>query len=222
MMKLKLQNGLKRLDRQVLLVILDGVGYTPKGAEFGNAVSGARLPVLNSLWDHSPTIHIRAHGTAVGMPSDDDMGNSEVGHNVLGCGRVFDQGAKLVSQSIQTGEMFKGHAWQEIATNVREKNSTLHFLGLFSDGNVHSHIDHLRAMIEEAKKTGIKKVRIHVLLDGRDVPEKSALEYVEPFEAYLEKLRSNELPRGGGGCQSLWTGMTLIGQWSNVVGKFMR
>ncbi|MBE6673289.1 MAG: 2,3-bisphosphoglycerate-independent phosphoglycerate mutase, partial [Ruminococcaceae bacterium] len=152
-----------------------------------------------------PTVAIKAHGTAVGLPGDDDMGNSEVGHNALGAGQVFAQGAKLVSQSIESGKMFASGSWQTLCGNVKENGSTLHFLGLFSDGNVHSHIDHLKAMIVRAKEEGIAKVRVHILLDGRDVGETSALEYILPFEAFLADLRSEnydvKIASGGGRMQ---------------------
>ncbi len=138
-------------------------------------------------------VSLKAHGTAVGLPSDDDMGNSEVGHNALGAGQVFAQGAKLVSQSIESGKMFASATWQELIANVKSNNSTLHFLGLFSDGNVHSHIDHLKAMLVRAKEEGVNKIRIHILLDGRDVGETSALDYILPFEEFLTSLRSDDL-----------------------------
>jgi 2,3-bisphosphoglycerate-independent phosphoglycerate mutase len=198
---LQLKKTDSKADR-VLLVILDGVGVTPKDGSFGNAVDSAYLPNLKSIWNQQPTLQIRAHGTAVGMPSDEDMGNSEVGHNVLGCGRVFDQGAKLVSNSIDSGEMFRGHVWKEALSYSQKNKGTLHFLGLFSDGNVHSHIDHLRAMIQRAIQEKISKIRIHILLDGRDVPEKSALDYIDPFEKYLSELRNSgtdiKIASGGG------------------------
>ncbi|PJZ52228.1 2,3-bisphosphoglycerate-independent phosphoglycerate mutase [Leptospira adleri] len=189
-------------SRKALLVILDGVGYSPRGAEFGNAIAGAHLPFLNRVWNQFPTIHIQAHGKAVGMPSDEDMGNSEVGHNVLGSGRIFDQGAKLVSNSIATGSIFQGHAWKEVIGNVNKNNSTLHLLGLFSDGNVHSHIDHTKALIKQAVAEKVSKIRLHILLDGRDVPEKSALDYLNPFEEWLNSFRKNgtdvKIASGGG------------------------
>ena len=122
------------------------------------------------------------------MPSDDDMGNSEVGHNAIGAGQVYSQGAALVADAIADGSIWKGSAWQEIVAGA--KSGTLHFMGLFSDGNVHAHIDHLKAMILRAKEEGVKTVRIHAMLDGRDVPETSALEYVEPFEAFLAGVNS--------------------------------
>ncbi|MDV6235608.1 2,3-bisphosphoglycerate-independent phosphoglycerate mutase [Leptospira ellisii] len=188
--------------RKALLVILDGVGYSPRGPEFGNAVAGAKLPFLNRVWNERPTLHIQAHGKAVGMPSDEDMGNSEVGHNVLGSGRIFDQGAKLVSNSIATGAIFEGQAWKETVENVKKNNSTLHLLGLFSDGNVHSHIDHTKALVTRAVSEKVPRIRLHILLDGRDVPEKSALEYLNPFESWLDEFRKNgvdvEIASGGG------------------------
>lgn len=167
----------------VVLLIMDGVGLGKYPD--GDAVKAAYTPELDKLLKSCPNTSLKAHGTAVGMPSDDDMGNSEVGHNAIGCGRVFAQGAKLVDDAVTGKAVFAGETWKKLIANVMEHNSTLHFIGLFSDGNVHSNIAHLRAMIEEAKSRNVKKVRIHILLDGRDVPETSALEYVEPFEAFL-------------------------------------
>ena len=187
----------------VLTIVMDGVGLAPVGE--ANAVAAANTPTLNRLMKTYPMVKLRAHGTAVGLPSDDDMGNSEVGHNALGAGQVFAQGAKLVSQSIESGKLFAGNTWKDLIGNVKSNASTLHFLGLFSDGNVHSHIDHLRAMIEEAKKEGVARVRVHILIDGRDVGETSALDYILPFEAYLDGLRDNSfdirIASGGGRMQ---------------------
>lgn len=174
----------------VLTVVMDGVGLAPDTVS--NAVAQAYTPTLDRLMATYPTVRLKAHGTAVGLPSDDDMGNSEVGHNALGAGQVFAQGAKLVSQSIESGKMFASDTWRTLIQQVTnaEKPTTLHFLGLFSDGNVHSHIDHLKAMITEAKAEGVRKVRVHILIDGRDVGETSALEYITPFEAFMDDLRS--------------------------------
>ena len=197
---LKKLSGFEGIKGPVVTIVMDGVGYSPK--EEGNAVAQARKPLLDCLMQKYSHVFLKAHGTAVGMPSDADMGNSEVGHNAIGAGQVYEQGAALVAKSIQTGEIFKRDAWKEIAENVRAKNSTLHFIGLFSDGNVHSNIEHLKAMVAEAKKEGIKRVRIHVLLDGRDVPETSALDYVGPFEKFLDDLRTPDfdvcIASGGG------------------------
>ncbi len=187
----------------LVLAILDGVGYG-KYAD-GDGVALANTPVLDDLMANCPCTKLKAHGTAVGMPSDADMGNSEVGHNAIGCGRVFSQGAKLVEEAIETGKLFAGSTWQEAVEHVLDKASTLHFLGLFSDGNVHSNINHLKAMIAKADEAGIAKIRVHILLDGRDVPETSALLYIDPFEEFLDTFRAKgrdyRIASGGGRMQ---------------------
>jgi len=203
----KVSEKLKKLEKftgvegPVLTIVMDGVGIAADGE--GNAVKKAVTPNLDRLMKDYPMVTLKAHGTAVGLPSDEDMGNSEVGHNALGSGQVFAQGAKLVTSSIESGKMFASDAWRQIADNA--KNATLHFIGLFSDGNVHSHIDHLKAMLAQAKTEGISRVRIHILLDGRDVGETSALDYVLPFEEYLASLRDASfdvmIASGGGRMQ---------------------
>ncbi|MDR1930723.1 MAG: 2,3-bisphosphoglycerate-independent phosphoglycerate mutase [Treponema sp.] len=206
----------------VVLIIMDGVGCG-KYRE-GDAVADARMNALDALLAKYPNTRLRAHGKAVGLPSDDDMGNSEVGHNAMGCGRVFNQGAALVSQAIAGGAMFQGAAWKEIVSNLTGANpagkhaGTLHFLGLFSDGNVHSHLDHLKAMIVQAKKEGIKRVRVHVLFDGRDVGETSALEYIDPFEAFLKEQSGEGFDaRIGSGGGRMWITMDRYGaDWEMV------
>lgn len=170
----------------IVTIVMDGYGL-PK-SDAGSAIAAARKPTLDRLFANYPNVQLRAHGTAVGMPSDEDMGNSEVGHNAIGAGQVYSQGASLVANSIEKGEIWERDAWKEIVLGAKAGRGVIHFMGLFSDGNVHSHIDHLKAMIQQAKKEGVKTVRIHALLDGRDVPETSALEYVEPFEAFLAGL----------------------------------
>ena len=199
MAELKKIAGFDGVKGPVLTVVMDGVGIAPAGE--GNAVAGAYTPTLDMLAANYPMVKLKAHGTAVGLPSDDDMGNSEVGHNALGAGQVFAQGAKLVTQSIESGKIFASDAWRAVINNV-SGGSTLHFIGLFSDGNVHSHIDHLKAMIVRAKEEKVKKVRIHILIDGRDVGETSALEYIRPFEEFLNTLRSSDfdimIASGGG------------------------
>ncbi|MEI6516859.1 MAG: 2,3-bisphosphoglycerate-independent phosphoglycerate mutase, partial [bacterium] len=185
----------------VVLVIMDGIGIGQY--EEGDAVRTALTPNLDWLKAHALYSQLKAHGIAVGLPSDEDMGNSEVGHNAIGCGRVFAQGASLVSNAIASGAMFRGDVWKSQIANVVKNNSTLHFMGLFSDGNVHSHIDHLKAMLTQAKAEGVKRARIHILLDGRDVGETSALEYVDPFEQFLAGLNAGgavdyRIASGGG------------------------
>jgi 2,3-bisphosphoglycerate-independent phosphoglycerate mutase len=186
----------------VVIIVMDGYGM-PK-SDVGSAIAAANKPTLDHLFADFPNIRLRAHGTAVGMPSDDDMGNSEVGHNAIGAGQVYSQGASLVADAIASGAIWQGEAWQQVIAGAR--NGVLHFMGLFSDGNVHSHIDHLKAMVVQAKAEGIAKVRIHVLLDGRDVPETSALDYVVPFEAFLAEISDAAFDAriaSGGGRQNI-------------------
>ncbi len=173
----------------VVLVVMDGVGIG-KNPE-SDFVKQANTPNLDWLREHAVYTELKAHGVAVGLPDDSDMGNSEVGHNAIGCGRVFEQGAALVGAALESGSMFEGEVWQELVANVNEKSSTLHFIGLFSDGNVHSNINHLEAMLNKAKEQGVKKARIHALIDGRDVPPTSCLEYVERFNTFLEGINAD-------------------------------
>jgi len=184
----------------VVTIVLDGYGL-PK-SDAGSAIAAAVKPTLDRLFANYPNIRLQAHGTAVGMPSDDDMGNSEVGHNAIGAGQVYSQGAALVADAIASGAIWQDEAWREIVAGAKGGRGVIHFIGLFSDGNVHSHIDHLKAMVVQAKAEGVPTVRIHALLDGRDVPETSALEYVVPFEAFLAELSTGgfdaRIASGGG------------------------
>jgi 2,3-bisphosphoglycerate-independent phosphoglycerate mutase len=183
----------------VLLVVADGVGVAPAGPS--NAVTEADTPVLDRLWSSELYTELAAHGPAVGLPSDDDMGNSEVGHNALGAGRVFAQGAKLVNQAIASGAIFESDVWHGA---VARDGGTLHFLGLHSDGNVHSHNDHLYAMVRRAADDGVTSCAVHILHDGRDVPARSALEYIAATEAVLAEIndgapgRNFRIASGGG------------------------
>jgi 2,3-bisphosphoglycerate-independent phosphoglycerate mutase len=198
---------LKRIEKfpgrkgPVLLVILDGVGLGKRDESDG--VFLAKTPMLDELMQSKLYTTLKAHGTAVGMPSDEDMGNSEVGHNALGAGRVFDQGAKLVKKSIESGEIFKTDIWNQLVDRVRTTNKYFHFIGLLSDGNVHSHIDQLLAMLTEIAQEGVKNACVHALLDGRDVFEKSALTYIEKLEKHLSELNkmykcNYKIASGGG------------------------
>ena len=188
------------MDKKVVLVVMDGVGKSSTG--LGDAVTMANTPTLDKLLKECPHTYIKAHGTAVGLPSDEDMGNSEVGHNALGCGQIYSQGAKLVEEAIESGAIFASAAWKELSSNAVKNSSAMHFIGLLSDGNVHSNIHHLIALVRGAKADGIKKVRIHVLLDGRDVPATSALVYVDMLETALKELNDSSfdarIASGGG------------------------
>ena len=188
------------MKKPVVLVIMDGVGRGDGGP--GDAVKQANTPTLDKLFATCPYTWLKAHGTAVGLPSDDDMGNSEVGHNALGCGQIYAQGAKLVTESIESGALFQSKTWKKLADNAKN-GKTLHFLGLLSDGNVHSNISHLFAMLQgRPQAEGIRRVRCHILLDGRDVPATSALEYVQQLEDVLASLSGDgydyRIASGGG------------------------
>ena len=191
------------MKKPVVLVVMDGVGETNE--ELGNMVMKATTPTLDELKANDPFRIIKAHGTAVGLPSDDDMGNSEVGHNALGCGQVYSQGAKLVNESIESGSIYQSETWKQLVNGVKASDGALHFIGLLSDGNVHSNIGHLLAMLKEAKAEGVGKARVHILLDGRDVPATSALEYVDQLEKTIAELKDASydvrIASGGGRMQ---------------------
>jgi 2,3-bisphosphoglycerate-independent phosphoglycerate mutase len=183
----------------VVLVVMDGIG---RGAgDEGDAVTIAATPTLDRLWAPGARTELRAHGKAVGLPSDDDMGNSEVGHNALGAGRIFAQGAKLVNAAIGTGRLFEGATWKAIVARGA-RGGAVHFMGLLSDGGVHSHVGQLEALLAAAAGAGCKKIYLHALLDGRDVAPTSALDYVDRIERYLASLRTSgidaRIVSGGG------------------------
>ena len=191
------------MKKPIVLIIMDGVGKGDGGS--GDAVAVAKTPNLDRLLATCPHNWLKAHGTAVGLPSDDDMGNSEVGHNALGCGQIYSQGAKLVNESIENGSLFASDTWKELLANAKQEGKALHFLGLLSDGNVHSNIRHLIAMLRHAHAEGAKRVYCHILLDGRDVPATSALDYVQQLEDVLAELRTDgcdyRIASGGGRMQ---------------------
>jgi len=200
-LELKKLTDLEPPDGPLVIVVMDGVGLGRQ--DEGDAVALARTPTLDRLMEDHPHTTLRAHGLAVGLPSDGDMGNSEVGHNALGAGRVFAQGAKLVNKAISSGDIFRGEVWQRIVKGCEGGSGALHLIGLLSDGNVHSHIDQLFALIREAHAQGVRRVFVHPLLDGRDVPETSALEYIDALEALLDELgdgedRTYRIASGGG------------------------
>ena len=179
----------------VVLCILDGVGWGRR--DDGDAVYLAQTPHLDALMAAHPWRLLQAHGTAVGMPSDADMGNSEVGHNAMGAGRVFDQGAKLVDEAIATGRIWDTEAWRTAMARCRA-GGTLHLLGLVSDGNVHSHVDHLRALIARAWEEGADRIRLHALTDGRDVGARTAPDWLPALEAELAAAGDGAIATGGG------------------------
>lgn len=184
----------------LVLAILDGVGLG--AGDEADAVRLARTPTLDRLWAPGVRAPLRAHGTAVGLPSDDDMGNSEVGHNALGAGVVHAQGALLVGRALASGALFEGATWRALVERCRRHRAALHFIGLLSDGNVHAHVDHLEAMLDGAARAGVERLYVHALLDGRDVAPTSALTYVDRLERFLAGLRAGgvdaRIASGGG------------------------
>lgn len=201
----------------VLLVIMDGVGLGKRDQSDG--VFLAKTPTLDELMGSKLYTTLKAHGTAVGMPSDDDMGNSEVGHNALGAGRIFDQGAKLVKKSIESKEIFKTETWRKLINRVQGTGKYIHFIGLLSDGNVHSHIDQLFALLTETAKSGIQHACVHALLDGRDVHEKSAPIYIKRTEDHLAQINKTygcEFKIASGGGRMVVTMDRYNADWSIV------
>ncbi|TNJ26628.1 2,3-bisphosphoglycerate-independent phosphoglycerate mutase [Giardia muris] len=184
--------------RPVVLCICDGMGYG-RAAE-ADAVRAAYTPVLDMLHARYPHTALYAHGTHVGLPEDTDMGNSEVGHNCIGCGRVLAQGAKLINEALASGALFgPGTVWARCVAQAREgagRQRSLHLVGLFSDGNVHSHLAHLFALLRRAKADGVGRVRLHLLFDGRDVGETSGPLFIEKLDGLLAELNTAEKDGG--------------------------
>ena len=211
----KLENFVPRKG-PVLLVVMDGVGFGKQDESDG--VYLAKTPNLDKILELPNKTRLKAHGTAVGLPTDDDMGNSEVGHNALGAGRVFDQGAKLVNKSIETGEIFESENWKKVIEQGKN-GGTVHFLGLLSDGNVHSHIKQLFTLINKCAEAGIPKFRLHALLDGRDVPGRSAPTFITPTEELFKKIseeKGYDYNFGSGGGRMITTMDRYDADWDIV------
>ncbi|MGI6078284.1 MAG: 2,3-bisphosphoglycerate-independent phosphoglycerate mutase [Fastidiosipilaceae bacterium] len=215
------------MDAKIVFVVMDGVGIGDGGP--GDAVKRAFTPTLDDLMANRPWIKLRAHGTAVGLPSDSDMGNSEVGHNALGCGQIYAQGAKRVNIAIESGEIFQSPTWRSLVEHLTKTDQTLHFIGLLSDGNVHSNIGHLKALIKQAKVEGVHNVRVHALLDGRDVPPTSGRTYIDDMEDFFATVNDesfNACFASGGGrmkitmdrYQADWK-MVELGWQTHVLGR---
>ncbi|MEK6950668.1 MAG: 2,3-bisphosphoglycerate-independent phosphoglycerate mutase [Nanoarchaeota archaeon] len=167
-----------------LLLILDGWGFR-KGKR-GNAIASAKMPVLNSLWKNYPHTLLRASGPAVGLPMG-FMGNSQVGHLTLGAGRVIDSDLLRINNAINDKSFFNNQALREAIDHCK-KGHKLHLLGLLSDAGVHSHLNHLFALLELAKRHGLKEVYVHAFLDGRDTPPKSAAKYIQQLQWKMKQL----------------------------------
>jgi 2,3-bisphosphoglycerate-independent phosphoglycerate mutase len=207
MQKLRLSKFTKFTPRKgpLLLVILDGWGVGKE--DQSNAIFRAKTPNMKALQAEGTKNHLyrtlKAHGPWVGLPSDKDMGNSEVAHNAMGAGRVYDQGSKLVNAALESRKIFQTPVWKALVDPVKNGSATLHLIGLLSDGNVHSHIDQLFAILGELAAEGAQRVRLHPLLDGRDVPAKSGLKYIDMLETKLSELSADKgvdyrIASGGG------------------------
>ena len=164
---------------------MDGFGL--EGPSKGNAVANTPTPNLDRIFSSCPGCRLSASGLDVGLP-EGQMGNSEVGHTNIGAGRVVFQDLPHISRDIDTGAFFQNSAYLEAMSNCREWGSSLHLMGLLSDGGVHSHITHLFALLKMAKEQGIKKVYVHCFLDGRDVPPTSGKHFVEQLQAKIQQL----------------------------------
>ncbi len=189
----------------LLLIIMDGLGIGKK--DKGNAVFLANPPNIQRLEkecsEKALYRSIFAHGPHVGLATEDDQGNSEVGHNAIGSGQIYDQGAKLVDQDLKTGRIFQTDVWNKLTNSVKNTENTVHLIGLLSDGNVHSHIHQLYGILDGLVNSEVKKVRIHTLLDGRDVPAFSALNFIRPLENKLKLIQKEhrydyKIASGGG------------------------
>ena len=173
------------MKKPLILMILDGFGIAPDGK--GNAIKAASKPNIDRLFSNNPITQIGASGLDVGLP-EGQMGNSEVGHTNIGAGRIVYQELTRITKSIQDGDFFENPAFLAAADNAIAHNSALHLVGLLSGGGVHSHNTHLYALVELAKKRGVKKVYIHALLDGRDVPPTSGSKFVSECEQKLQEI----------------------------------
>ncbi len=173
------------MKRPTVLMILDGYGLSQKVE--GNAIAAAHKPHLDEIFSKYPMTTIKACGLDVGLP-EGQMGNSEVGHLNMGAGRIVYQELTKITNSIEDGSFFENKAFAKAIEHVKKNGSTLHLLGLLSDGGVHSHITHLLALIDLAKKEGIDKLCVHCFLDGRDVPPRSALKYMDILTSHMESV----------------------------------
>ena len=183
----------------VVLVIMDGVGLSSN--KIGNAVELAYTETLDKLMAERPMLSLRASGADVGL-TDGQMGNSEVGHYTMGSGTTVKQALPTVDEAFTAGALFSGKTWRDSVKNVLDNDSTMHFIGILSDGRVHSDINHLLKMIEQADRENIQRVRVHVLLDGRDVAARSEPRYIDMLEEFLAgfnaKGRNYRIASGGG------------------------
>lgn len=197
------------MKKPVVLTIMDGFGFNNETK--GNAIKAANTPRLDSIFTNCPTTQIGASGLDVGLP-DGQMGNSEVGHTNIGAGRVVYQELTRISKSINDGDFYTNEAFLSAIENCKKSGSSLHFMGLLSDGGVHSHIEHLYGLVNLAKKNGLQNVYIHALLDGRDVPPASAADYIDELNRKLDEIGCGKLATVMG----RFYGMDRDNRWERV------
>ena len=207
-------------DGPVVLAILDGVGLAPDAP--GNAVSKARTSFLGHAAREYPHVALEASGEAVGLLPG-QMGNSEVGHNTMGCGRAIRQGIARIKEAFETGEVYESDAWKGVISRVMSENgdgrgqtATLHFAGIFSDGGVHSHISHLEQMIAKAYESGVRRMRVHAVFDGRDVAPQSEPTFIRRLEQYVVQFADADIKIASGGGRMVCVSDRYENDWSIV------
>lgn len=179
----------------IILIICDGLGY--RREEEHNAIAQAKMPNFIKFWENYPHALLAASGESIGLP-EGQMGTSEANHLVIGSGRIIYQNLVKLNNAVKSGEMAKNQAIQDAFNHVKKYNSVLHFKGLASSGGVHSHIDHFKFLIKEAKSAGVKNIFLHLFTDGRDTPPKSALKYIKDLEDYLKEIGLGKIASIGG------------------------
>ena len=173
------------MKHPLILMILDGFGINH--SDYGNAIHAAKKPNLDKYFSQYPHTQIGASGLDVGLP-DGQMGNSEVGHTNIGAGRIVYQELTRITKSIQDGDFFAIPEFVDACAKAKANGGKLHLIGLLSDGGVHSHITHLFALIDMAKRQGLSNVYVHCIMDGRDTPPSSGIEYVKQLQDYMDKI----------------------------------
>ncbi|MDD6478525.1 MAG: 2,3-bisphosphoglycerate-independent phosphoglycerate mutase [Oscillospiraceae bacterium] len=197
------------MKKPIVLTIMDGFGINTEVV--GNAIKFANTPRLDKIFSECPTTEIGASGMDVGLPAG-QMGNSEVGHTNIGAGRIVYQELTRITKSIVDGDFYTNEVFLKAVENCKANNSSIHLMGLLSDGGVHSHIEHLYALVNLAKKNGLKKVYIHALLDGRDVPPASAADFIDTLNEKLAEIGCGKLATVMG----RFYGMDRDNRWERV------
>lgn len=201
---------MNKFARPTMLMILDGFGINKNS--HGNAIAAANKPNIDKIFEAYPHTTLKACGLDVGLP-EGQMGNSEVGHLNIGAGRIVYQELTKITKEIKEGSFFENPSLNNAMEHALKNASALHLLGLLSDGGVHSHIDHLMALLDLAKQKGLTKVYIHGLLDGRDVPPRCALKYIQELEAHIKQIGFGEIATIAG----RYYGMDRDKRWERVV-----